>query len=111
VEAGKGKVAPTLRWLAAHDWSYCMHKPVLDARQEAERWNSATRELRLLLSVVRAAERELLAVLEVAREARNTHQGELDGNRLGRLLEDSSVRIARALSRLRSSSARAGRKP
>lgn len=69
--------------------------------------NEAMRaELRALLAVARAAIRERDSVLEVARYGRNTHQDELDGNWIGRMLEDSDERLACALLRL----SRAGRK-
>ena len=69
----------------------------------------ARRELRALLAVVRVAKRERIAVLEVARYGRTCHQGEIDGDWIGRMLEDSDERMACALLRLERS--RGGRKP
>lgn len=92
-------MAPTLRALLFPDHN---RRPVPDA------WLAMKREYSALLAVARAAERESLAVRAVAREARNTHPGELDGDRIGRLLEDSDARMARALSRLRAAGKRGG---
>jgi hypothetical protein len=60
----------------------------------------ARRELRAMTNALKVATRERRAVLEVARYGRTCHQGEIDGDWIGRMLEDSDERMACALLRL-----------
>ena len=86
------KIAPTLQW-----WFQAKPAGPTPLAKEVE---ACRAELRALLAVARAAKRERRAVLEVARYGRNTHQGELDGDWIGRMLENSDERLACALHRL-----------
>jgi hypothetical protein len=70
---------------------------------------TAAAELRAMTNALRVAARERRAVLEVARYGRTCHQGEIDGDWIGRMLEDSDERLACALLRLERLS-RGGRK-
>lgn len=84
------KIAPTLQ-MWSRNWCAALHETDIDR---------ARRELRALLAAVGTLKSERAEVLRLASIARGTHQGELDGNFMGRMLEDSSDRIGKALARL-----------
>lgn len=92
----RARIAPTLEWLARHDWNTFVDgtPPHIKATKDRETatWAEASRELRALLAVARAAERALLIEQGAAGAA-------MDRDPLAFNPED--VRTWRAIRRLR----------